>query len=286
MRLGWYQLPAIWATVGAVRRSSWRWRPWRADRSPEEVVQERAAVPRALQHSYRQWAGSAPDTANLPVHTFSHWAMPLLARFVGHGPDSILRLLNHGVSLRILRPIPADARLRLRAGLQGIEINERRVRMHVRVQASLVDSDEACLVIDNYTVVPRGARQSGAGRVDARHDGYRQVGEWSATARDGLNFALLTGDFNPIHTVRWFARLSGFRGCVLQGFAQLAKTMEVLAQAGHELREVDAQFVKPMILPMANVGVHVAPLPGGQEHEFRVSDAQGHVYLRGRFRAS
>ena len=46
-----------------------------------------------------------------------------------------------------------------------------------------------------------------------------------------LDFAKLTGDFNPIHWVPAYARASGFRSCILHGFATMSYAMEAIRSA-------------------------------------------------------
>ena len=52
----------------------------------------------------------------------------------------------------------------------------------------------------------------------------RELSFWNLSASAGLEFAKLTGDFNPIHWVPAYARASGFRNVILHGFATMETT--------------------------------------------------------------
>ena len=59
---------------------------------------------------------------------------------------------------------------------------------------------------------------------------FRQRLERWVESRAGLEFAFLTGDFNPVHWVRRYARAAGFASPILHGFAMMARTMESLGR--------------------------------------------------------
>ncbi len=98
----------------------------------------------------------------------------------------------------------------------------------------------------------------------------------------GLDFAKLTGDFNPIHWLKPYARAAGFRTVILHGFSTVARAIEALNRARfsgdpYRLQSIDVRLSRPLVLP-ARVGVYVS---GDQ---IWVGDAPGGgVYLEGRF---
>jgi acyl dehydratase len=108
------------------------------------------------------------------------------------------------------------------------------------------------------------------------------IAEVALDARAGLDFAVLTGDVNPIHWLRPYARAAGFRSTILHGFATLARACEALvgARLGGDparLAAIDARFVAPLPLP-ARVQVLA------REDAVWVGDSAGGVaYLEGRF---
>ena len=72
--------------------------------------------------------------------------------------------------------------------------------------------------------------------------------------RAGLDFALLTGDFNPIHWISPYAKMAGFKNTILHGFASMALSWEAIVRERLDgdvtrMKAMDVRFVRPQILP-------------------------------------
>lgn len=110
----------------------------------------------------------------------------------------------------------------------------------------------------------------------------RQLAVLHLDGAAGLDFAKLTGDFNPIHWLPAYARASGFRSPILHGFSAFARAVEALTRGPlggdpGRLRRAEARFVRPLPLP-AEVGVYADDAAGA----FFVGDAAGAgAYLEG-----
>lgn len=110
----------------------------------------------------------------------------------------------------------------------------------------------------------------------------RELAFWRLKADAGLDFAKLTGDFNPMHWVPAWARAFGFRNTILHGFGTMARAIEgmnrsLFAGDVDALREVHVRFTRPLVLP-AQVGLYVSG------NELYVGDAPGGpAYLTGNF---
>jgi acyl dehydratase len=89
----------------------------------------------------------------------------------------------------------------------------------------------------------------------------RELARWKLPKNAGLHFAMLTGDINPIHWVGPYARMAGFKGVILHGFATLARAIESM-NAGlwggdvTRLSSIEVRFVRPVNLP-GEYGVYV-----------------------------
>ena len=97
-----------------------------------------------------------------------------------------------------------------------------------------------------------------------------------------LAFAALTGDFNPLHWLRPYAKAFGFKSTILHGFASMGRAIEGLNKSlfsGDVTRITvfDARFTKPLVLP-ARVGLYLR----GQE-VFIGDGPGGPAYLVGSF---
>ena len=142
-----------------------------------------------------------------------------------------------------------------------------------------------------YAIVPLGGSkqkgQNGAGKPPRKAaprvpSDVREIAYWRIGADAGLGFAMLTGDFNPVHWVTPYARASGFRNRILHGFSTMARAIEGLNRSlfSGDARKIvvfDCKFIRPLVLPAA-VGLFI------RDNEVYVGDAPGGpAYLIGSF---
>ncbi len=221
-----------------------------------------------LLDAYAAWSGAPPQryAGLVPPHSFSRWALPMIARLTSSAPYPLLEVVNQGVRLRVDAPLPRGVPITLRGELVEAAERDGRVRIHTRVTASTEASPDA-LIIDTFAAVitrMRRPRPRGGGGHD--EPPTTSIGTWSADRHDGVRFFALTGDFNPIHTLEPVARRTRFGGCILHGFGNLARTYEVIRDAGWEPRDLDVRFTAPNHLPSSELTVELGDRP---DHEGR-----------------
>jgi hypothetical protein len=214
----------------------------------------------------------------LPPHLFPQWGFALAARTLEGIPYPLLQVVNGGCRIEVNRPLPAGEPLHVSARLESIDDDGRRAVLHQRIVTGTQSAPDA-VVAHMYPIVPLGGPKSGAakGPKKARPlvpTDVREIAYWRISRHAGLDFAKLTGDFNPIHWVPAYARAAGFRGMILHGFSTLARAWEgvrggVFAGADR-IRAMDVKFTAPLGLP-ARVGLYtddhrhiwVGDAPGG-----------------------
>jgi acyl dehydratase len=255
-----------------------------------ELSEQVPPRPPALVRDAVRAMGGDPGTyyAFVPPWLFPQWTVPLLSRLLIGVPYDLARILNAGCAVTVNGPIPAGEPLVVRGRLESVDDDGRRVIFRQRVVTGPRSAPEAVVVEQTTILPPRpGARKAG-GAERAKKDGprvgadLRLLGRFQAGPRAGLEFALLTGDFNPIHWLPPYARLAGYRAPILHGYASLAHTWELLVRelwSGDTSRRahVEVRFTKPLVLP-ADVGVFV-----GDDGTLALGDAPGApAYLTGR----
>ena len=226
--------------------------------APDTPVHARVATGSdELLDAHAAWAGApaARYRGTVPPHTFARWAMPTIARLTAKAPLGLLQVLNQGVDVRVLRPIPRGVDLDLVGRLVGVVEEANRVRVDTTVTATLPDGEEV-LSLDVHAVVPTGPRS----HRERPPEGvaWHELGSFAADRRDGKRFFLLTGDFNPIHTLEVVGRRTRFDGCILHGFGTLARTWETLVDAGLPVEDVQVRFTAPNPLPNPQIVVERA----------------------------
>lgn len=226
--------------------------------------------PAELLRAYVKHVGGDPAAyrGQVPAHFFPQWGFPLASRTLQGLPYPLFKVLNGGCRLEINAPLPANEALHARARLEDIDDDGRRAVIHQRVVTGTSAHPEA-VVGHLYAIVPLGGgkgneteKKDAAKRAPARvPQDAEELQRWRLPANAGLDFAKLTGDFNPVHWVPPYARAFGFRNTILHGFSTMARAMEGLqrtlfAGSVRALRVLDVKFTKPLVLP-AKVGLYV-----------------------------
>lgn len=243
-----------------------------------------APVGRGLVRDYVRHLEGDPRAYDglVPAHLFPHWAFPLLARTLRALPFPLLEVVNGGCRLEVKGPLPVAVPLQVRAWLENVEDDGQRALLRQRVLTGPPSMPDA-VSAEIFAVVatrPRQGPRGGTGDARPRKErarvpvAAREVGRWRVGRDAGWEFAMLTGDFNPVHWSQRYARLLGFDRAILHGFATMARAIEglnraVFAGAADRLRVVDVRFTRPLSLP-AQVGLYlegsnvfVGDAPGG-----------------------
>lgn len=230
--------------------------------------------------------GGAPDNylGILPPHFFPQWGVPLLAQTIHSLPYDVSKVLNGGAKFLVNKQLPATEPLKLRARLIDLDDNGHRV---IFTQQLITETDTApeALISEIKAILPlkRAKQVQGVKKEKPRiHEDAQEIGQFRLSANDGLNFAKLTGDFNPVHWIKLYARLSGFSGTFLHGFSSMARVAEVLiknrlsGRVGY-LQSLEVKFIRPLFLPNSvSVFIH-------QDEIWLGHAPGGAAYLSGRF---
>ncbi len=249
--------------------------------------------PADLVRDYIRHVGGDPAwyRGRVPAHLFPQWGFPLGQRALQGLGYPLARGMNAGCRLENRAPLPAGETLEVRARIETIDDDGKRAIVTQRVITGTSRAPE-CIVAEMRVFIPLGAKDA-KGTKDANGKRAKARPTVPAAAHEiafqripdnaGLDFAKLTGDFNPIHWLAPYARASGFRTVILHGFSTFARAIEALNRARFagdptRLAAIDARFSRPLVLP-ARVGVYVTN-DGG----VWVGDApNGGAYLEGRF---
>lgn len=209
-----------------------------------------------------RWSGGSPRAYRgiVPAYLFAQWGFPLVSRTLDGVSYPLTRILNAGCRMEIHQQLPANEPLHVSAQLTECDDDGRRAILHQRLVTGTPSAPSA-LTCDFQALVPL---KRGDGKKKERPRVPRDAKElafWRIGPKAGLEFAMLTGDFNPVHWVPAYARAAGFRNTILHGFATMARAIEGLNKtlwAGdvRRLSVLDVRFVRPLVLP-AKVGLYI-----------------------------
>jgi len=225
---------------------------------------------------YIRHVGGQPSwyRGTVPPHFFPQWGFPILAQTLQGLPYNMSRVLNGGSRIEMLYPLPADEPLKLRAQLVEVDDNGNRAIFRQRLVTGTAERPESLISYVN-AILPL-KRSDGPKKEKPRvPERAREIDTWRLDKKSGLQFALLTGDFNPVHWISPYARMSGFPRTILHGFATMARSIESMNGTlwlgrPQRLHTFEARFVKPLVFPGSvkvyvdnKGGVFVGQAPGG-----------------------
>jgi hypothetical protein len=235
---------------------------------PEFSAQVTPPSERLIQDYLRHVGGDVRAHAGtIPAHLFPHWGLPLAARSAHGLPYRMISAVNGGCRLTLHAPLNLSEPLRVRARLVGASDDGRRAVLQQSIVTGQGKND-AAIEAELYVIVP--SAEAGRGKVPVERpprdrprvsSSARELTRFRLSANAGLAFALLTGDLNPVHWLRPYARAAGFERPILHGFATLARVIEALqlrvfGGATDRLASIDVRFTRPLELP-AEVGLYV-----------------------------
>lgn len=247
---------------------------WQALAPIKEIIQPPSDE---LVKHYIEWSGAStrkyPDS--IPPHMVSQWGLSFATRLLLQTRYPLSQVINQGVSLKIHGDIPRNERLLIQAKIASVDERNGLARVSVQIitgtitQPNLVEA-----VLHMAFILPHFEKTKRSETTDNKS--WQGVGEWSATADDGFKFALLTGDFNPIHWVGPLAKLSGFGQKVLHGFGVFARSFELIPGP---VQQIDVRFLKPVKLPSKSNQVEITT----EQQHIRVVGSAGQICLMGQY---
>jgi acyl dehydratase len=199
----------------------------------------------------------------LPPHLFPQWSFGLASQTLVGLPYPIAKVMNGGCRLEINAPMPSDEPILVRASLESVDDDGRRAVLCQRIISGTASSPDA-LVARLFAIVPLGKPEKGARGARSKErprvpTDVRELARWRLRADAGLDFAKLTGDFNPVHWIPAYARAFGFRNTILHGFSTMARAYEGLLRgrfaSTRTMKTFDVKFTRPLVLP-ARVGLY------------------------------
>jgi hypothetical protein len=241
--------------------------------------------PRDLVNAYVRHVGGDPSSykRHVPAHLFPQWGFPLTGKTMEGLKYPMLAAMNGGCKLTIHAPLPADEPLEVTGQLVGVDDDGKRAILDQKIVTGTRTIPEA-VVAHLYVFIPLSKEKSNGAKKDKARvpADARELAFWRLGPSAGLDFAKLTGDFNPVHWVPRWAKAFGFKNTILHGFGTMARAIEGLNRARfagdvNAIEEIDVRFTRPLVLP-AKVGLY---LKGDQVW---VGDAPGGpAYLEAKF---
>jgi len=189
----------------------------------------------------------------LPPGFFPQWGFPIMAKTLEGLPYNLKRILNGGCEIEVNSPIPMDGELLLKARLIDVDDNGYRVILKQKLITGTRENPEALI---SYVTAIVPLKPSGGPKKEKPKVPHsaREIDLWKLNKKTGIEFAYVTGDFNPVHWIRGYAKMAGFQNTIMHGFATMSRTIESLNKAlwlgrPDRLLKFECRFVKPIVFP-------------------------------------
>ncbi|MBW8192413.1 hypothetical protein K0504_15350 [Neiella marina] len=257
------------------------------DRFP--VLEAELATPseRLLSH-YMEWAGCDKGrySTRVPTHIFFQLAMPMCIKQLSLTRYRLSKVINQGCRIKISRPIPWEAPVVAKVSLSSIK--ELPGKARVTQTIAIYCDDELSAELQVETLFPTSVASKRRSQKAEPSKAFSVIGHWQSNQYDGRNFALLSGDFNPIHWSRWVGKLSPFGTRVLHGMGTFIRSVEVLQNnIQTNISEIDVRFTAPLRLP-GGVNTLLHQLDANakwlQDIPLRLEDENGRLLMTGHYR--
>jgi hypothetical protein len=232
---------------------------------------------------YVRWSNAPLERYrdHLPPHLVSQWCLPLVTDLLLQTGYPVMRVINQGVTLNIHGKLPRHQPLQVEAKFQSVTQHNGMTRVSVNIMTGTKEAPHLvetvlhmAFLLPNYKKPPKAAREKDTAQ-------WQTVGTWQTSRHDGLKFALLTGDFNPIHWIGLAAKASAFGKKVLHGFGMLVRSYELLPD--QNIQSIDVRFLRPVGLPSSPLSVQIAS-DAKNGHLIRLLGDKDQVHFAGRYR--
>lgn len=254
--------------------------------NPERFTPMRVVVPapsEKLVTCYAEWSGAGDRYRGvLPPHMFSKWALPVATRVIEQTRYKLADIVNYGVTMKVNGELPRGVPLRLAVRIKSLKESKASARLELEAVSGTDRQPDTVVATLHILFILSDKRRDRVRSVRLQPQ-WSTVGRWSAASDDGFRYALLTGDFNPIHWIGLAGRLSPFGRTVLQGMGQLARSYECLVDAG-PINEIDVRFLKPVPLPSAELFVQHTAQDSEGWRALRLASEGNDVHMSGRYR--
>lgn len=199
------------------------------------------------------WSGGCSDEwgEQIPPTLFPYWMMTSFAPCLSGRDLPLSRLLNGGCRVKQFEPIMVNEDFQVQSSFDSFEVHDHFKMLSFRSETR--HQDEALLLESTVRLwIPNPSRAMGTKKVTELRPTGDLLGSTIAGKQYGWAFACLTGDLNPIHWLRLWARAFGFRACMQHGFGTLAKCYEIMLKTNRSKRsalEGGVSFRSPVPLP-------------------------------------
>jgi len=242
-----------------------------------------------LIETYLDWLNTPyaqRDRQLVPPHMFSQWTIPQATKILLQSCYPLSNIVNLGCEVKVNGEIRRGEKLIVHAEMANLEETDNRVKFSVRVTTSTLRTPDAIVAL-SHALLPKQNIFPLEAKSREAFD-WESVGTWRVDENDGLRYALITGDFNPVHWMDFAARLSPFGKKILHGFGSLSLSWDALQRAeinSARIKKINVRFSRPVPLPSAMMSVLRSERRPSGSRRVALRSIDGCVHMIGEYKA-
>jgi len=183
-------------------------------------------------------------------HLFPLWTYPDLFRMGQKLKLPLHKVLNQGVKLTINKPLRIEETLNSEIDIYHLKNLPQKFRINQKIKMG-PDLENPSLIAEIHAVIlknPTSFLKNKSSNDVIDTSAFTLLDSLFISSNDAKNYAILSGDINPIHLSNAIAKLMGLKSRIMHGFGLYAKIFEKIESHQLQIYELDLKFLKPVYL--------------------------------------
>ncbi len=248
----------MFKTVLSVILNAWRKRPYGQDLQAQiQTAQINSNIADIVVKSFSRWLGQEKKyDSQVPPHFFPYWTYPTLFRLGRKLP--LHKVLNQGCKLIVNDSLPINSPIHSNVEIYDIKDFPQKLRINQRITCSTPGCSSA-IIAEIYAVIlknPKKILKEKSSSHTIKLPNYNKVGSLKISKSMARDYAIISGDINPIHLSNTLAKVMGLKKSILHGFALFSLVYELLENKGIKIHQIDVRFLMPVYID-TNVDIYI-----------------------------
>ena len=178
-------------------------------------------------------------------HLFPQWSFPSLFNLLKKLNLPLHKILNQGCELEIFDRIPRDS---FRAEFKVYAPKKEETKIKIEQEIQCISSQNTKLLSAKvFATIPLKSSKKKK-HYSTENRKYHYIIPHAFSSSNAKSFALVTGDFNPIHLSQLMAKAFGFKSSIMHGFGILSYIFETIEDLDFQISKIRVLFLRPLYL--------------------------------------
>lgn len=180
-------------------------------------------------------------------HMFPYWSYPPLLDLGLKLKFPLHKVMNQACKMEVFEKIPKNTKLKLHVEIISTTELESKIKIKQKISTYIHKTNK--LAVEAYldAVIIKQNKILNKSQPSKKMDisSFDEQRPLKFTAKDCRDYAFSTGDLNPIHLSKFFAKIFGLSNIIVHGFLQYSKIFEILEDQ-FIIKSFDIKFLSPL----------------------------------------